>query len=288
MATCLAFPPAENDEMKLRTEDKNELFDEIHRSVTSAVESAMAAAADSLHPHGWRKVLHVLRALVPLGVTVGTGASVILTLLGLALTEYHAANSRLADEAQFEQKTGDRLDHIEKDLGDLKVHASVEPVSSAIRFAKVTAAKLNPDELKKLSEQLATAEDQYPQAPEVWKTTADFINYKSDTLTPGAANMHQELHRIDCSAGGAEIKTGAITFTNCRLSLDRLVNGGTVPVYFIHCILEYHGGALPPDPLFFRDCLFHFQVSDVPPARGVQTMKLLAHADNMANVSLPS
>jgi hypothetical protein len=268
--------------MRLRQEDKEWL----EKEVASAARLAVEAEADKFKPHGWRRFTSVLREL---GITTSY-VTIVVSLLALTGAAWYFAFTRVSKEATFETNTENDLKQLTKAVNGLQAQASVEPVSSAIRFAKATAAKLNPDELKKLSAQLATAEDQYPQAPEVWKTTAEFINYKSDTLTPGAASIYQELHGLDCrsAGGGMSVENGTVTFTNCRLSLDHLTPSTGLRIFFIHCIVEYDGGELPPDPLFFRDCLFRFQVSGVPPVRGEQAMRLLAQSDNIASVDVPS
>jgi hypothetical protein len=281
MSSLLIFPPSESDDMKLRPEDKEWLAKEVANAAKLAVE----AEADKFRPHGWRRFTSVLREL---GIATSY-VTIVVSLLALTGAAWYFAFTRVSKEATFETNTENDLKQLTKAVNGLQAQASVESVSSTIRLAKATAAKLNPDELKKLSAQLTTAEDQYPQAPEVWKATGEFINYKSDALTPDSASIYQEFHGMDCrSGGGMEIENGTVTFKDCHLSLDRLMNATGRPVFFIHCIVEYHGGQLPPDPLVFRDCLFRFEVSGVPPARGEQTMRLLAQADNIANVNIPS
>lgn len=70
-----------------------------------------------IYPNGLRKALHVAREWGG----VGSYFAAIVALLALTLTQWNAANKRLADEARFEEKTGQRLDKIEESLRTLRV-----------------------------------------------------------------------------------------------------------------------------------------------------------------------
>ena len=165
--------------------------------------------------------------------------------------------------------------------------SNLAAVSAVLRSAAPTKAKPNSGALKAVASGLISAQTSYPQLPQVWTTTAEFINYKSDAALAGGLKSFGPIHGIDCrNGGGITFENGVITFKNCRLSLDHLIYAHGVPVFFIHCIVEYGGGELPPDPLFFRDCLFRFHVNQVPPPSGARTMTLLAQAENILDVKV--
>src|ERR1017187_10344350 len=107
MATILAFPeedshPYQQDDMKLRDEDQRWLKGEIRNQI----EAVLKPTLDEFRPRGWAKFIKVARDLAPLGV----GATTIVALLALAAGAFYQVNSRISQEAKFEQHTDDRLD----------------------------------------------------------------------------------------------------------------------------------------------------------------------------------
>src|ERR1039457_3911904 len=101
------------EDMPLASENQAWVRDEIQSAIAKAI-------APLKPPSGWRKALFTLREWGVLGVTV----TVIITLLGLLLVQWNAANKRLADEARFEEKTGNRLEKIEERLRVLIVSSA--------------------------------------------------------------------------------------------------------------------------------------------------------------------
>jgi hypothetical protein len=79
---------------------------------SALLQDKLAAEVALLRPRGWKNALHLLREWSVLGVT----ATVIVSLLALALTQWNSANGRLATEASFRTHTEDRLTAIETNL----------------------------------------------------------------------------------------------------------------------------------------------------------------------------
>lgn len=281
MASVLTFPTQESDEMKLRQEDRDWLAKEI----AEAAKSAVAAEADKFRPHGGARVRHFLREW---GLA-GTIPTVFVALLAFACAGWYYAFSRVAKEASFETTTAIDLRDLKTAIHDLQGQASVEPVSSAIQMAQTSKVTLSHEQVQKLSAQLAKAQDQYPASPAVWKTTAEFINFKFSSLVPKAQQVHSTGWSMDCRAGSVEIHAGVLTFKNCTLDLsNHLVGGNAISeIIFDHCVIRYRGGPVLPYELLFRKCLFDFDVPTVPPPRGAETMRLLAQAPDVTSVDIP-
>src|SRR5580698_7382655 len=111
----------DDEQMPLAPDNQSWVNTQIDNAITKAV-------APLQPPRGWKKALYTLREWGILGVTV----TVILTLAIFAATQWNASNKRLADEATFQTKTGDRLDKIEESLRILRVsNATLTPNSPA-------------------------------------------------------------------------------------------------------------------------------------------------------------
>jgi hypothetical protein len=160
-------------------------------------------------------------------------------------------------------------------------------VTAILRSADRDHKKATATALKPVSTKLVSIAQQYPDLPQVWKATADFINYKFDSAIPESQEMSRKVF-MDCSHGGSTtILNGEIQFTNCELDLTRAVGGSVRQITFINCIIHYDGGPVPAAPMIFDRCLFRFNVPVVPPPRGIRTMQILAEATENI-VQIPS
>jgi len=83
--------------------------DWVHTQIQSALDKALKGLKP---PSGFRRALYVLREWTVLAVTL----TIIVSLFALVLTEWHAANSRLAEDAIFRTHTEDRLGNIEPEV----------------------------------------------------------------------------------------------------------------------------------------------------------------------------
>jgi len=155
-----------------------------------SINQAIANAIDPLRPSGWRKALLVLREW---GV-LGTIATVIVALLGIAAAAIYQATARVAKEATFETNTTRDLGEIRKDVKtiqedlakqNLVTHASLSlsdfkaalpEVGSAITKAKQQEVKVPPNVVDTLQQQIIAAGD---ATPGYWSTSAEFISYRS-------------------------------------------------------------------------------------------------------------
>lgn len=151
--------------------------------VKNEINEAIAKAIAPLRPpSGWRKALHTLREWGVLGVTI----TIIITLIGLLLVQWNAANKRLAEEARFEEKTGNHLDKIDERLRVLTVSSAGStpnnPASQAQARDIIAETEKNP--AKRLPEPIVQiVGTQFIEAssndPGAWNVGLDFLAYRS-------------------------------------------------------------------------------------------------------------
>jgi hypothetical protein len=120
-------PTIENEEdMKLREEDKPWFRNEISEAIRGCMAEEIAPLVERRLEKSWRfKAWPVLLNVGVIGIVV----AIILTLLSLAATEHSAATTRAANEAKFEQKTTDDFTSVNEQLKGIR---------SAIRVTKLT------------------------------------------------------------------------------------------------------------------------------------------------------
>src|SRR5689334_7169519 len=116
--STLQASPVIDSEMPIRREDWSQIEDRIRD-----LQKPLAVEIERLRPRGWRRAVHFLREW---GV-LATVATVIVALLGIAATQWNAANSRLATEAAFRAEATERLKGIDKEL------LSIRGLLSALR-----------------------------------------------------------------------------------------------------------------------------------------------------------
>jgi hypothetical protein len=150
-------------------------------AATALLQDRIASEIARLKPHGWAKTLHLLREWSVLGVT----ATIIVALLALALTQWNAANGRVAAEASFRTHTEDRLTAIEASLLAIraKAVASSPPDSANQVEAKKVLASAKEQSVKLpllLIEQSGRSFiDAAKSDSRAWDVALDFVSYRS-------------------------------------------------------------------------------------------------------------
>jgi hypothetical protein len=170
----------DDEQMPLAPDNQSWVNTQIDNAITKAV-------APLQPPRGWKKALYTLREWGILGVTV----TVILTLAIFAATQWNASNKRLADEATFQTKTGDRLDKIEESLRILRVsNTTLTPKSPASQAeAKAVLADARTVPAKPLPKPLVESAgikfiDVSQADPSAWSVALDFVSYRSSLNFP--------------------------------------------------------------------------------------------------------
>ncbi len=125
-------------------------------------------------------------------------------LLGIALTQYHQANSRLAEEATFRANTKNDLEKITKNIeqltGDLAKlrfarHASLplaefKATLPDLKTAVITLRQLNltvsSQNIEDVGQRLSKTES---GTPSFWPAAAEFISYRSETRVSPSENL---------------------------------------------------------------------------------------------------
>lgn len=177
MITLVAPDPVE-EEMKFTVENQNWIKDEIR----SALELALKGLTP---PRGWRKAVFFLREWSILAAV----PALMVTLLILALTQYSAANKRLADDAVVHTTLTLRLNGIEEKLKNLglllassqpKVKLNQETAKEILAEARGTGQKLPTETVEQAGKSFVNAAATEPRA---WAAALDLIAYRT-TLNP--------------------------------------------------------------------------------------------------------
>ncbi len=172
--------------------------------------------------------------------------------------------------------------------------ASLDAASAIFKTAKVGKTRPDASKLKNVAEQLTNAQNAFPDLPQVWNTTGAFIGYKFQALLPTAAKVREQVGGTACTT--AIQLPGSLRFENCEVSLEDLArrfhrntqNNHPAPFELVNCIVRYSGGALPDAPITFRNSLFIFEITAVPPRNAERLMNELARTDHIEQVSFSS
>lgn len=169
---------------------------------------------------------------------------------------------------------------------EAEVQKSLSVASTLLERSKAASKTTSKRELAKIGDSLVSVQKAYPQLPQVWETSAQFIDYKSEAfLAKPVAMLRSEIEADRCtqSFGGQ----GA-SYNHCEISLEELagkvyrnqVNGQVSPFIFSDSIIHYSGGNLPDGPMIFTHCLFVFEVKIVPPKRGMNVIEALVQTES--------
>lgn len=158
--------------------------------------------------------------------------------------------------------------------------------------------------------------------PNYWPTTAEFISYRSENLSPQLADefaaTRNKLPRctdkppsppqvLSVPSPTKFTSTGAI-YQDCKVQLDdptdedrinKALEQESLFVTFRRSLVEYHGGPItihllrdlhnpsrPISTLGFEDCIFDFSVVGTPSAEG-QTVLLALLLNTSGDIYLP-
>jgi hypothetical protein len=173
---------------------------EVAAQLKVALPEAIEAAFRAREPHG--RFAWLRKNILNIGV-VGVLVAVIGWLAGNCLTFYRDANNRLADQKQFEQKTNDRLEAIEKSLDGLKgqlLAGTIQQLSSSpvdkttvaniqktIEKAKSQNVRLEPSDLKLAGQHLVSVSQ---TSPEAWQAAQALLSYRTFLNSDVTANLN--------------------------------------------------------------------------------------------------
>jgi hypothetical protein len=179
-ADAVALNEGECFEMAIRKED--------WPAINQAIDDAVRKAIDPLTPHGWRKLVFVIRQLG----TVAAVLSLQVALLALTFGALYQAFSHVEKEAEFRTKTGDTLtaisDHLKKIDGELSAislekiaanpvdRASALAAKKLIVEAKAASTQLPNNVIEQVGQKFIAASENEPAA---WDTAVAFLDYKS-------------------------------------------------------------------------------------------------------------
>ena len=241
--------------------------DWVHTQIQTALDNALK---DLRPPSGFKKALYLMREW---GVLAGN-FTFIGALVFFAVTQWNAANKRLADESMFQKGTEDRLKAIEVVLKDLQ-HPSplgafvkmnqtqfshelvrIADVASRAQRDGVTDSVENIDATQKKLAALPLNTPEASRAVSSVVTYASFVREKTGLFPNGQAVRSKpcasvveiegpkDRIRSSFSGGGAE---------GCKLELDGLsLKNFTVR----NTVVTYNGGAVHLENVTFVNCLF--------------------------------
>lgn len=167
-----------DEEMKLRDEDKKWFAGEIERQLSEVV--------DSFKPHGWRRLVHLLRELGPI---IGT-FSFVLGLIAIIITVGIFATNRVSQESEFRGTTVQQFKTIDQRL------STIETSIAAIRLNQISSIPASPQSIREargiiaeskksgtfipdsVIKQVGTSFLEASKAsPKVWEAALDFVSY---------------------------------------------------------------------------------------------------------------
>ena len=176
-----------------------------------------------------------------------------------------------------------------------EVAENLTAVDAVLKTSRTGTKKPTWVALKPLSEKLYSIAQQYPDLPQTWQTTSNFINYKFDNVVPVASKINADSSGRSCSASiRSSGERGEMKIMNCQITLEEVasqyyrntVGGKTIPITFVNCIVGYSGGAMPDAPITFENSLFRFRVISLPSPKATTMMRQLAETDKVENVTI--
>lgn len=209
------------------------------------VQDAINTAIDKIKPHGWRKLVVVLRELGPLSASI----ALVLTLVTITLGALYQSFSHVREETEFRTHTGDRLVSIE---GTLKV---MQAQIAATRYSALPRGDLrnHRDELQTVAKSLATAPR---NTPNFWPTSFQMITLLSQSISDIEPTSTKEVVFED-SSGPVDIAPGAhvflkglithMVFKNEFIRFDPSVRLSNVTFY--NCVFIFPAVQTPSKPL---------------------------------------
>jgi hypothetical protein len=192
---------------------------------------------------------------------------------------------------------------LSKPLGDQRqAEKSLTVAATILKSVKTGAAPAEQDDIKTIAKGISNAQMNFPTAPQVWDASAAFISYRSRTTESAKALIERAADKKNCSYSWGKPSPSEEVFKNCEVSLEEVANNfkdvkiGTIPSLppktslmprvFYDSVIHYHGGELPDGPMYFYNCVFLFDVQDVPANRGTQTLEALTNLGNLSAVHI--
>jgi hypothetical protein len=266
--------------------------------VSAILQDKIAAEVALLRPRGWKKALYLLREWSVLGVT----ATIVISLLALALTEWNSANGHLATEASFRTHTEDRLTAVETSLLAMRAsRASATPTDRQSQMdAKDVLSTARKDSIRIPANVVEEAGRSFVGVAatdqKAWDSALDFIAYRSSlnmppsmaptkvwseggTLhyafapVPGKAHPKAEIVLSLVPAEQAAIAEPIGQDPNAGIKYQPswlIVTGGAMGledehfrnVVFEHVEIHYSGSPIVLENVSFISCVFVFDNND--------------------------
>lgn len=278
-------------------------------SIDKAIDEAIKRAVEPLKPQGWRKALHLFREW---GV-VGTIATVIVALLALAATAFIQAFARVGKEATFEANTTIALEEIRGDLAGMKLKqlSSIPPSPQGAAQAKAILKTAEDGKAKIDASIIGDVGKKFVDAGisslDSWSAALAFLDYRSylnADFTPPLVDPLANNHPVTQYAWpkdpqlsipvsyhfGKVPRDKAAVFEPLGQHLNTspdgdafllMENGGAKidgqdikNVVFRNMVVEYLGGPLRMQNVYFVNCTFDF--IQTPNSRDLGTALLAA------------
>jgi|GEM_PF-3897290 len=240
------------------------------------------------------------------GAIVGIAATGAIGLAGWCLYDLHQLDVKVG---KIQEKLADGglgqivASLLSKPLGDQRqAEKSLTVAATILKSVKTGAAPAEQDDIKTIAKGISNAQKNFPTAPQVWDASAAFISYRSRTTESAKVLIERAADKKNCSYSWGKPSPSAEVFKNCEVSLEEVANNvkdvkiGTIPSLppktspmprvFYDSVIHYHGGELPDGPMYFYNCVFLFDVQDVPANRGTQTLEALTNLGNLSAVHI--
>jgi hypothetical protein len=290
--------------------DNNKTFAEIDKRL-NALETSLKRSAsiekrltdvekDISKAKGFWLGLTIAGCIVALATT---GA---MALTGWCLHDLHQLDVKVG-EIQQRLKDGGLgqivASLVSNPLGDqIQAEKSLGVAATILKSVKTGATPAEHDDIKTIAKGISNAQMNFPGVPQVWEASAAFISYRSRTTESAKTLIDRAADKKNCSYSWGKPSPSAEVFKNCEVSLEEVaghfkdVKISTVPAspqktspmphIFYDSVIHYHGGDLPDGPMYFYNCIFLFDVQDVPSGRGAQTLEALTNIDNLNTVHI--
>ena len=253
------------DNMALRNDDKVWIAAEIARAIR-----------EHLHPHGWRKLVDVLKTWIPLG----TAVTIFLAMLALAGAGWNYAFTRVEKETRFETQTGLTLGQIDKTLAGLQTSMALLQAQFAnSQYSKLPTKQLtsHKEELQSIKATLAQAPK---EAPNFWPISLQIIILLSQSMYQLETVGKQPLSEISNVVVRGFGRGGLVSGRNVLLK-------GTIEGWTFENSVVHFDPSIKLLNVQFKNCVFIFPAEPNPPkslqeigtallASDLQTVKITA------------
>jgi hypothetical protein len=248
--------------MKLRQEQKELIAEE--------VRSQIAEQINIFQPHGWRRLVRLLRDLGPVIASVSFVLALVVAVITLALF----ATNKVSQEGEFRGTTGTRLNSIETRLTKIENRLDLLPAQIALSKLKdvpKTKLKEHQDELTSLKNTLGAVPR---NTPDFWPTSFEVIRLLS-LATSYIENPKSTETTIENTSGIRIIKNGDTVVLKGRVQNSTFENS----VIRFDPSVELRN-------VTFRNCVFILPEQLTPSTPLQRIGSALLTASNIADVSI--